>query len=295
LRLAIQAVPYSGLIAIAEHKGFFRQEGLDVSITQYPCGADALAAVCGGREQVATAADAVFAWRLNDQPEMRIIASIGLVNSDMVVARKGCHIEKPSDLRGKKIGYAGGTSTEYYLDSFLLLNNISPGEVTAVSIPPLQQVRSLAQGGVDAIAAFDTQGFEAKERLGAQAVSWDAQNNLDFHWVLAVKDDMLKSPGPLRRLVKALVHAERFYLANPEKSQTIISERFALNPELTRELKKSTRLCVTLDQPLITSLENFSEWKMHKEQKEGELPDFLECIYVDALDEVAPAAVTIFR
>jgi len=295
LSLGIQAVPYSGLIAIADEKGFFKEAGLDLSITEYPSGGAALEAMCNGQEQIATVADAVFAWRLNDQPQIRIIASIGLSNSNKVVARRDGQIKEPSDLRGKKIGFGKGTSTEYYLDTFLLLNNVPAREVTAIPIPPLKQVESLVQGEVDAITAFDIQGFEAKKRLGTNAVSWEAQNNLDFHWVLVVKDELLKSSEPSKRLLKALVRAERFYVANVDESKTIISRRFNLDPELIGEIKETTRLSVTLNQSLITSLENFTGWKMYKEGKSGKLPDFLDYIYVGALDEVNPNAVTIFR
>ena len=295
LRLGIHAVPYSGLIAIADAKGFFKEAGLDVSITEYPSGLDALSAMSGGREQAVTVCDATFAWRLNDREKIRIIASIGLSNSDRVVARRDRRIKEPADLGGKKIGYAETTSAEYYLYTFLLLNNIPEAEVTAVPIPPLRQVRSLLQGEVDAIVAFDTQGFEAKKRLGANGVSWGAQNNMDFHWVLAVKDALLKSPEPVRRLLKALVRAERFYFENADESKAIIAERFKLDPELIGEIKNTTKLSVTLNQSLITSLEHFAEWKMKRDGKTGNLPDFLDYIHVDALKEVDPTAVNIFR
>ena len=56
-----------------------------------------------------------------------------------------------------------------------------------------------------------------------------------------------------------------------------------------------TRLSVTLNQSLIASLESFSKWSRAKEGKEGEGPNFLKYIYPDALAQVDPKAVTIFK
>ena len=62
-----------------------------------------------------------------------------------------------------------------------------------------------------------------------------------------------------------------------------------------REVWNKTRLNVSLNQSLITSLENFARWRMNKEGKGGDPPNFLNFIYTGALDEIDPKAVTIFR
>ena len=52
---------------------------------------------------------------------------------------------------------------------------------------------------------------------------------------------------------------------------------------------------MTLNQSLLTSLENFAKWRMSKEGKAGEIPNFLNYIYSGALEEIDPKAVTIFK
>ena len=57
MTLAIQETPYSGLIAVADAKGFFEKAGLDVRLTPHPSGLDSLKAMTRGEAQVATVAD----------------------------------------------------------------------------------------------------------------------------------------------------------------------------------------------------------------------------------------------
>ncbi len=130
LSLAIQAVPHSGLIAIADDRGFFKESGLEVSIKTYPSGLSALEAVCRGEAQMATVADVAFVGKVSEEPSLRIVASIGLSTGNKIVARKDRNILKPSDLKGKKIGFSPNTTSDYFLDIFLLTNAIPRSEVT---------------------------------------------------------------------------------------------------------------------------------------------------------------------
>jgi hypothetical protein len=46
---------------------------------------------------------------------------------------------------------------------------------------------------------------------------------------------------------------------------------------------------------MITSLENFARWKMTKEGRREEMPNYLKHIYSTAMLEIEPRAVTLFR
>ncbi len=52
LTLAVQPAPYSGLIAVADEKGFFKQAGVELKIKRYASGRDSLRAMMGGEAQV---------------------------------------------------------------------------------------------------------------------------------------------------------------------------------------------------------------------------------------------------
>ena len=61
LSIAVRPAPDSGLIAIADEKGYFNEAGIEVYTRLYPAGLLALEAVVRGEAQVATVADVAFA------------------------------------------------------------------------------------------------------------------------------------------------------------------------------------------------------------------------------------------
>ncbi|MBI4776207.1 MAG: ABC transporter substrate-binding protein [Deltaproteobacteria bacterium] len=295
LSLAVSPATYSGLIAIADDKGYFKDAGLDLSMDLYPSGREALEAVCRGEAQAATVADISFSAKALEEPSIRVLASISTTVGSRIVARKDRNIQSPSDLRGKKVGFSTGTVSDYFLYAFLMTENIPPSDITAVDIPPARQVESVVNGELDAVSAFEVFAFEAEKRLGENAVSWDSQNNLAYHWLLATKASLIRSPEPLKRLFRGLLRAEGFAQTHEEETRTILVRKWNLDPAFVLESWPRTRLSVSLGQSVVTSLENYARWQMVKEGKLEDSTDVLNYLDTGILDEMAPKEVTIFR
>jgi ABC-type nitrate/sulfonate/bicarbonate transport system substrate-binding protein len=295
MSVAIGSSLYSGLVAIADGKGFFRESGIEVSIHEFPSGLSAVEAMLRGEAQMATAADLVFVLKSGEDPSLRIVASIGLANTSRIVARKDRNITEPSDLRGKRIGVTPNTISEYYLHTFLLAHGIPPSEVTVVNLPPDGMAGAIADGEVDAISIWDVFVYHAKKRLGENAVSWEAQNTQDFHWILMAREGVIQSPEPVKRFLKALVNAQAFLLSHEDEAKGIIMQRWDFEPGFMRQNWEGTRLDVSLSQSLIRALDNAANWKMRRDGRFAEPPNFLNYIHTGVLDEVDPRSVTIFR
>ncbi len=295
LSLAVSPAPYSALVVVADEKGYFKKSGLEVSITSHPSGREALEAVCAGKAQVATVADIAFSAKAMEEPSIRVLASIATTVSSWIVARKDRNIKVPSDLGGKRIGFSPGTVSDYFLYSFLVTENIPLGEITAVELPPARQADAVVNGEVDAVSAFDPFSYEAKKLLGENSVTWESQNNLAYHWLLAAKEDLTRSPEPLKRLLRALIMAENFALADEEETRTMLSRKWGFDPAYLRESWPRTRLTVAFSQSIVTSLQNYVAWQMKKKGDTAGWPDVLNYVHTGILDAAAPDRVTIFR
>jgi len=184
LSLGLAPFPYSGLAAIAAEKGFFKESGLDLTIKDYAFGFAALEALSRAEIQMAMGNEFSFAKMINDDPSLRLVASVASVNTNEIIARKDRNIHKPAGLKGKRIGFCPNTSSEYYLLAFLLVNRITSSEVTMVNLPAAGMVEAIVNGDVDAMSGWDTLVYDAKKRLPGNFVSWPAQNNRDWQWIL---------------------------------------------------------------------------------------------------------------
>ena len=295
LTLAFQGAPYSGLIAVADEKDFFRKNGVEVTLKEYPSGLECLNAMRSGEAQVATVADIAFAGQMNGDPSLRVLASIGLSVGSQIVARKDKNILQPSDLKGKKVGFSPGTASDYFLHAFLLANHLSPMDIDEAAIPPARQVEAVVTGEVDAVSAFEVNAFKAKEQLGGNAVYWETQNSIAYHWLLAATENTTKSPEPIKRFLKALVDAENYVLTHQDETKSILSNKWGFSPDYIRQAWTQTRFDVSLNQTIVTSLETYTKWYMEKDGKAEKTPDVLNSIYTGILDEIDPKLVTIFR
>ncbi len=295
LSVGLAPFPYSGLVAIAAEKGFFKEAGLDLSIKDYSFGFATLEALSRGEIQMAMGNEFSFAMMSDHDPSLRLVASIALVNTNEIVARRDRNIHIPADLKGKRIGFCPNTSSEYYLIAFLLVNKIPLSAVTMVQLPAGGLVKAFVNGDVDAVSGWDTIVFNLKKQMPQNTVWWPAQNNRDWQWILAVKESLTKSPEPIKRFLRALLKAEDFVLNNGDEAKNIIVRRWGFEPAFIDQIWDKTRLSVTLNQSLIISLESFSKWSREKEGKEGEGPNFLKFLYSDPLAQIDPKAVTIFK
>ncbi|MBI5550046.1 MAG: NrtA/SsuA/CpmA family ABC transporter substrate-binding protein [Desulfobacterales bacterium] len=295
LSLATQAAPYSGLVLIAAEKGYFREAGLEVTLNLYASGKEAMEAMCQGKAHLATAADIAFAAKALAEPSIRVLASIGTTTGSQIIARRDRGIQTPADLRGKKIGFTAHTTSDYFLFTFLVIENIPQEDITFVDMPADQQVAALESGAVDAVSAFEIFAFDAQKRLGANAVHWDIQNNLAFHWLLTTKADFLDRPEPFRRFFEALIKAEHFVRANDQETRNIISRQWGFGTEFLQESWPKTRLSVTFGQSIVTSLRSYMGWQLRKAGQPMAPPEVLNYLHTGILDGVAPKTVTIFR
>ena len=107
--------------------------------------------MANGESDVAASSEYPVVGIVLKQENISVIGSIDKYQGQYIVGRKDRGIEHVADLRGKKIGVARGTITEFYLGRFLYLNNISLQDVTLMDVRPSQYADSIANGSMDAI------------------------------------------------------------------------------------------------------------------------------------------------
>lgn len=151
-RLAQNLSPISGIAIVAKAKGFFDKEGLDVEVSNFTSGKQALGTVIGGGADIATTAEApVTAAAMSGQP---IAFVAGMEYSDVkTLASTASRVKTRADLRGKKIAYTAGTGSEVYTAQLLKSAGLTAKDVTLINLRPQEMLPALASGGID---AFDT-------------------------------------------------------------------------------------------------------------------------------------------
>ena len=287
----------STLIWIAEEKGYFEENGLDATVKAYDTGIETKNALLAGEVDVADTVDFVIAGLGLEGVDFKVLASIDTALIDYIIARKDKGIASLSDLKGKRIGIKRGSSAEYYLGKTLIFNNLSLQDVELIALHPPEMADAIAQDKVDATITWHPHNYHIKNSLGDNAIVWSAQGEQDVYWVIFCKDEFVqKYPEKIKRLLNALVQAEEFVKHNSLEAKEIIARRVNLDLPYIESVWSDFHFVVDLSQSMIITMEDQARWMMKNNfTDKTEVPNYLDYIYLDALEEVKPEAVGIIR
>src|SRR5439155_5739297 len=159
-------------IWIAEHQGYFRDAGLEVTIKEFQTGKLALQTLLQGEPlDIVTVASTPIVLQSFGRDDFRIIATfVDSQDNDKVVANQESGIATVADLQGKKIGYVKRTSAHFLLEILLVEHGLVPSQVEVVDLKPVDMPDALANRQVDAIAIWEPYATQALELLHERAV-----------------------------------------------------------------------------------------------------------------------------
>ncbi len=291
LRLAVSRGTVSLPVYVAEAKGYFQREGVDVRLVECTSGHQCFQLLSRGEADLATAAELIMTLNFLAGSDAAIIATISSSAQQMkLVARVSGF--KPGDLRGKRIGTVRGTSAEYFLDSWLLDHDIALAAVTIAPLPPDRLAGALQTNEVDAIAIWEPIASNAAALLGLDArVLPNSRVYAQRFSLIASRAALIRRDADLVRLLRALAGAERFIADDPVEARRLLATRLpgAAAPERISE--HDFRL--VLEQALIGTMDAQARWALRQGLTTADLSrvNLLHAIEPGPLQKASPGAV----
>ena len=298
LTVALASTPHAALLHLAARKGYFADEGLDVSLVPVSHGKAAMDLLEQGKVDLAAAAEVPFVLSVMKGQPVSIAATVASISTEMaVVARKDRAIAAPRDLVGKNIGVPLGTSGEYYLWAFLIRHKLPPDSIKMVDLPPGQLTQQLASGAVDAASTWQPVRFAAEAALGDNGLAFVESDAYTVTHVVVGNTAFLKSHATaLQKFTRALLRAERFTKVLPQQAMALVAEQMKVTPQALQQGWQDLELRVDLRQSQLITLEDEARWAIARGYVDTKaLPNFLSHLYLDALLTVQPDRVTVVR
>ena len=229
-------------LTIAEQLGYFKDEGLNVSISDFAGGSQALRAVVGGSADVVSGA---YEHTLNMQPKGQYLQcfvqqgrapqiAIGIAKS------KAQSYKSPKDLKGLKIGVsAPGSSTHMILNHLLSGGGLKPSDVSIIGVGlGAAAVTALKTGQIDAVSNTDPV-MTKLEQDGDIKIIADTRTLKGTEQVLggpmpagclyAPVDFIRKNPNTVQALTNAIVRADKWiHSASPQDVLRTVPESYLL-------------------------------------------------------------------
>jgi ABC-type nitrate/sulfonate/bicarbonate transport system substrate-binding protein len=185
-----------------------------------------------------------------------------------------------------------GTSAQYFLDSWLVYNDIEPASVTIAGLAPDKLLAALQAREVDAIAIWEPLASSAALALGGDALTFVSPRVYTQHFNLvagrAVRE---RRADELGRLLRALLRAQRAIQAEPEAARALLAQRLHLPPVLAATAMDGEDYRLRLDQSLVTTMQSEARWAAAAAGVSHGGIDVLRVIDPVPLHRVDPAAV----
>jgi NitT/TauT family transport system substrate-binding protein len=161
LRLAVGGKPalFYLPLTVTERLGYFRDQGLDIEISDFPGGARALQALIGGSADVVTGSFEHTIQMQAKSQQIKAVMQLGQFPGCVlaVLAAKAQRYRRPADLKGMKIGItAPGSGTHLMVQHFMVRNGLAATDASFVGVgASASAVAAVQRGEIDAIVNVD--------------------------------------------------------------------------------------------------------------------------------------------
>lgn len=296
--IAATTGPQSALVHVAQAKGYFAEEGLNVTFLKFTSGKASLESLIEGSTDFATTADVPIMFAIMKGEKIFVIAAIQTsTKNEAIVARKDRRIATPMDLKGRRVGVTSGTSGDFMLASVLMLNSLSGADIRRVELKPEEIPAAVLAGRVDAAATWNPYLMQLVKALGDKGVVfYGGEVYTETFNIVASLAVVQKKPETVKKVLRAVTKAWAFIGNNPEASRELVAGSTGIDRKLLDELWGLNEFEISLSQPLIVALEDESRWAIKKGlTRKREMPNYLDYIYENALAKVKPESVKIIR
>lgn len=299
LRIGLSMQPSNALVMVALDRGYFADEGLDVSVTEYASGTRALRhGLFAGKADLTTASDVPLVLSRFERQDYSIVATIFRVdNQNRIVARIDSGITSPADLKGKRIATQRGSAVHFFLHLFLLEHGVPEDGISLSFMGAGQLPGALARGDIDAFSMREPYIAQARALLPGNAAIFAAPALYSQTDQVAMADSYLEeNPDAAKKVLRGLLRAEKLVVRDPAQGHEIVARFLGTGAAQIAAIWPEFAPRVSLDQSLLLRLEDIGRWALRRQLvKARRIPNFLELIHFEALQSVKPVAITVVR
>ncbi|MFQ5783890.1 MAG: ABC transporter substrate-binding protein [Alphaproteobacteria bacterium] len=224
LKLAYSTWVGYGPWFIAQEKGYFKQEGVDVELINIEDPKLRFAALAAGRlDALCTTVDTLLLYLKPGIKYQYLFAIDDSNGGDGVVANKD--IKSVADLKGKKVAFLEGSTSHFYLSVLLRKAGLREADIDGVNMTAGDAGSAFVAGQVDAAVTWEpwlTRGKMAPQ--GHLLTDSSTTPGLITDIALAPVDVIKSRAGDLKALARAWNRAVQFVKSNPDEANAIMAK-----------------------------------------------------------------------
>ena len=209
VKLNVAYMPnYASLWSVltAIDQGFFAEEGLEITLWEFASGPEEIAAMEGGSIDLAYIGHGAHKLCINGQANIFMPSSVHSTDRIIVLpTSEVTSVDNISNLKGKKVAYNGGSSSETALTGALNAAGLTMDDIEAYEMDAVNMVAAMMSGNVDACTAWNPYSVQILENCeGAQELEF-ATNSVNMSSWICLPSYAEKNHDVLVRFTRALL------------------------------------------------------------------------------------------
>ncbi|OCT12811.1 hypothetical protein A8709_20955 [Paenibacillus pectinilyticus] len=234
---------------IADKKGYFKDAGLDVKLTEFASPTESAQALLTGNVDISsTTFDTAVMIKSNEQSgqDLKFFRISDQSNgADGIVTKSG--INSIADLKGKTVAATIGSVNHFLLSHALQQAGLTDDDVKITNTSPEQTGPLFLTGKVDVAVTWEPYLSEAKAKGGN--IIYSTKDAPD----LIIDGDMTSSkligaqPDALRKYAEAIERGTQFYFSNPDEGAQIVADKLSTSKEDVKSMMEGVKLVTSKD------------------------------------------------
>jgi NitT/TauT family transport system substrate-binding protein len=212
-----------GPLFLAREKGFYKDEQVDVELVNMEDPKEGFFAMAAGRlEGVVSTIDTMVLYLKTGKEYQYVLALDDSAGGDGIVARK--EVSSVKDLKGKKVAFAEGSVSQFFLNVLLKDAGLTQKDIDAVNMTAGDAGAAFVAGKVDAAVTWEpwlTRGKNAPH--GHVVVDSSKTPGLITDILIFRRDVIEKRAREVQGVVNAWNRAVAYWEKNPKESNEIMA------------------------------------------------------------------------
>lgn len=232
LRVGINCWPTYEFFYLAQEKGWFREQGLDVRIVEFGSLSDARRAYERGQINV-MGCTPIEVLQVRDRsarsPQVVQVLNYS-AGADVILAQPG--LTNVAGLRGAKVGVESTSLGAYVLAQALERNGLRLSDVVTVATDQTSLAEAFRRGELTALVTYPPTSLQLLRETRATRLFSTEEMPGEVLDVVAVEADLAaRHPTAVAKLLAAFQRAVRHAAEHPAEAHALMARREGLTPE----------------------------------------------------------------
>lgn len=292
-----------GVAIIAKEKGFFEEEGLDVSLNFITTGIDMVGIAADNTVQLLYTANGNDAKaKANGCATVELATNANIGGTQAVVARPGLEITSAADLEGLTIGMMSGADIYIEIQHMCDALGVDFSSLTFTNLAPSDQLAAMETGDIDLMACWEPYCSLAEQAggtllfNGVESFIPGAEGSVDWlnaYTTISVQQAFLdENPEACKAILRASIKAADYLSdeANIDECAEILADTLDIETETAKICIQKNIYDIMVNEASYIALCNLGDYMIEQGQLTA-MPEFDTYTDYSILEEVAPEKV----